>query len=60
MVKRFVLGFLLGVGVMYWYIHHSEAFLEGASQWMENSASEYRGDREHRAVLEETGQRRRP
>jgi hypothetical protein len=55
MFKRFLIGFLVGIGAMYWWIHSSEEMMAGANRWMERSASNYRGDREHRAVEREFG-----
>ncbi len=54
MFKRFVIGFILGVSLMYWYIHHSEQTIAGASRWMERSASEYRGDEDREAIDRQT------
>ena len=39
MLKRFMIGFVIGVGAMYWYIHNYESTLSDADQWMERSAS---------------------
>jgi hypothetical protein len=55
MFKRFVIGFAIGIGAMYWWIHRSEDTFTGAQNWMQNSASNYRGDREHLAVERELG-----
>jgi hypothetical protein len=55
MLKRFVIGFVLGWGGMYWYIHHAERTFADASRWMQHSASAYRDDNLHRAVDEQTG-----
>ena len=55
MFKRFLIGFVIGIGAMYWWIHHSEETFAGAEDWMQNSASQYRGDRDHVAVERETG-----
>lgn len=55
MLKRFVVGFVLGLGAMYWYIHHSEQTFADANQWMQRSASQYRDDKVHQAVDEQTG-----
>jgi len=55
MLKRFVIGFVLGWGGMYWYIHHAEDTLESANRWLQRSASSYRDDRIHQAVDEQTG-----
>ena len=57
MFKRFMIGFVLGVGAMYWYIHNAEATFTDASQWMQRSASNYRDDKVHQAVDGVTGQR---
>jgi hypothetical protein len=58
MFKRFMIGFVLGVGAMYWYIHNSEATFSDASQWMQRSASQYRDDKIHQAVDDETDRKR--
>ncbi len=55
MFKRFMIGFVLGIGLMYWYIHYSGEAASGTFQWMERSASGYRGDRAHQAVERELG-----
>jgi hypothetical protein len=54
MFKRFVIGFIIGVLVMYWYIHRSAQTVAGVSGWIERSASEYRGDRDHEAIDQQT------
>lgn len=51
MAKRFLIGFILGIGLMYWYIHQSEELLAGMGSWMDKSASGYRADG-HRAAIE--------
>ena len=55
MVKRFIIGFVLGVSLMYWYVHRSENLVGDVSNWMQRSASGYRGDARHEAVDRETG-----
>lgn len=55
MLKRFMIGFVLGVGAMYWYIHHAEETFTSASSWVQHSASQYRDDKIHQAVDEATG-----
>lgn len=55
MLKRFMIGFVLGVGAMYWYIHHAEETFSSASGWVQHSASQYRDDKIHQAVDEATG-----
>ncbi len=55
MLKRFMIGFVLGIGAMYWYIHNADSTVASADQWMKNSAAAYRDDQVHRAVDRETG-----
>ena len=55
MLKRFMIGFVIGVGSMYWYIHHAEGTFADANHWMERSASHYRNDKMHDAVDQQTG-----
>jgi len=57
MLKRFIIGFVLGWGSMYWYIHHAEETLDNANRWMQRSASQYRDDKIHQAVDEATGKK---
>jgi len=59
MLKRFVVGFVVGWGAMYWYIHHSTDTLTSADRWMQRSASQYRDDKVHQAVDEQTGRSKR-
>ena len=59
MLKRFVIGFVIGVGAMYWYIHHADSTLAEADNWMQKSASNYRSDKMHQAVDDQTGRRNR-
>jgi hypothetical protein len=58
MLKRFIVGFVIGVGAMYWYIHHAEETFEDASHWMQRSASQYRDDKIHQAANEATSNAR--
>jgi hypothetical protein len=58
MLKRFMIGFVLGVSAMYWYIHNAEETMTDANQWMQRSASHYRDDRMHEAVDDATGKRK--
>jgi hypothetical protein len=55
MLKRFLIGFVLGVGAMYWYIHSSEGLIADTTSWFERSASGYRDDKAHNAIERETG-----
>ena len=50
MVKRFTIGFLLGLGLMYWYIHQSDDLFAQGDQWFQSSSSGYRGDKTHDAL----------
>lgn len=59
MLKRFMIGFVLGLGLMYYYLQHSEDVASRASNWAEESATNYRGDARHRAVDEVLGGSRR-
>jgi hypothetical protein len=47
MLKRFMVGFVVGIGAMYWYLHYYDAAFTGANSWVERSASHYRGDHHH-------------
>ncbi len=61
MVKRFVIGFLVGVGLMYYYLNHGESVQTDIEHWFQHSASTYRGDSQRRIeheALGEHGQRR--
>lgn len=55
MVKRFVVGFAVGVGLMYWYIHHSEGIVADAASWTKKSASQYSDDTVRKAAEAEFG-----
>lgn len=60
-MKRFLIGFVIGVGVMYWYLHNADLVERETRRWFEKSASQYRDDKQHKAaseVLGEGGQRR--
>lgn len=55
MFKRFMIGFAVGIGAMYWYIHNGETVMNDAGSWMERSASAYRDDRAHELVEQQAG-----
>ena len=55
MFKRFVIGFVVGICAMYWYIHKGETFMNNAGSWMERSASAYRDDKAHELVEQQAG-----
>jgi hypothetical protein len=58
-MKRFVIGFVMGVGLMYYYLHYGELVQSGALSWFQGSASKYRGDAHHKAAEEALGESRR-
>ena len=55
-MKRFVIGFLVGVGLMYCYLHNGEAVQTDISQWFKRSASNYSEDSQHKAAREALGE----
>jgi hypothetical protein len=55
-MKRFVIGFLVGVGLMYYYLHQGEAVQTGVSRWFQTSASNYRDDAQQKAAQEALGE----
>ncbi len=56
-LKRFVLGFLLGVGLMYWYLHNTELGKSDTVTWMSGAVTDYRGDKEHDAARQALGEK---
>jgi hypothetical protein len=48
MLKRFILGFAVGMGLMYYYLHHGEEVAQDAKQWGTKAASQYRGDKDRK------------
>jgi hypothetical protein len=55
-MKKFAIGFAIGIGLMYWYLENSSQLFNRGEEWMNRSASGYRGDRVHdaaRNVLDE-------
>ena len=55
-MKRFVIGFVIGVGVMYWYLHHSESLQADTWSWFNGAAKNYRDDKQHKAAREALGE----
>jgi hypothetical protein len=49
-MKRFVIGFMIGIGLMYWYLDNADRLFRDADQWMSKSASRYRDDKVHQAA----------
>ena len=45
MVKRFMIGFVAGLGLMYYYLHYYNVVAGDAKQWGTKAASSYRGDK---------------
>ena len=43
-MKRFLVGFLIGAGAVYWYAHYGPGVERAAVEWAEDAASGYRGD----------------
>jgi len=48
--KRFSIGFVMGIMLMYWYIYNGESLLAGMDSWIQGSAAKYRDDSMHRAI----------
>lgn len=59
-MKRFVIGFVIGVGLMYYYLHYGESIQTEATGWFQGSASGYRGDAHHKAAREALGESEHP
>lgn len=55
--KRFVMGFVVGIGLMYWYLHYSETAKSDTMTWFRGAASNYRDDRQHEAAKNALGER---
>ena len=57
MYKRFFLGFLAGVGLMYYYLHYGDDLKFGTTRWFGGAASKYRDDKQHKAATDILGER---
>ena len=55
MLLGILIGFVVGICGMYWYIHNGEEVMSNAGSWMEKSASAYRDDKAHELVDQQTG-----
>jgi len=55
-MKRFVIGFVVGIGLMYYYLHYGAGVEADARQWFQGSASQYRGDSRHQAARDALGE----
>lgn len=58
-MKRFVIGFVVGVGIMYYYLHYGDRTWADGAQWFNSAASNYRDDQQHRAAREALGESER-
>jgi hypothetical protein len=58
MVKRFAIGFAVGLGLMYYYLEHGDQMFNGGQKWMQKSASAYRDDRLHDAAQDALNNKR--
>ncbi len=58
-MKRFVIGFGIGVGLMYYYLHYGEVVRAQGWGWFQGSASNYRGDTRQEAAREALGESER-
>jgi hypothetical protein len=60
-MKRFLIGFLAGLGLMHWYLQYGDSVQRETRRWFENAGTKYRGDTTHDAAREELGEpQRRP
>ena len=55
-MKRFLIGFLIGVGLMYYYLQHAATMESNTRSWFNSAASHYRDDQAHRAAREALGE----
>jgi hypothetical protein len=55
-MKRFLIGFVAGVGLMYYYLHYGEAVKLGTRSWFHREASKYRDDKVHHAAKDALGE----
>ncbi len=55
-MKRFVIGFIVGVGLMYYYLNYASTVETGAHDWFDSAASHYRDDSQHQAAREALGE----
>ena len=56
-MKKFAIGFAIGLGLMYWYLENGERVIAQGNSWMQKSASGYRDDRMHDAAREALGEK---
>ena len=58
-MKRFVIGFAVGVGLMYYYLHYNEIQDVGMAGWFSGASSNYRHDHQHKAARDALGESER-
>jgi len=55
-MKRFMIGFIAGIGLMYWYLNHADTVEHVARGWFQGAAANYRDDRQHGAARDALGE----
>jgi len=55
-MKRFVIGFIVGIGLMYYYLHYGAALETSTRGWFGGAASNYRDDAQHKAARDVLGE----
>ncbi len=55
-MKRFVIGFAVGVGLMYLFLNHGDNVQTEINRWFQGSAANYRADKQHQAAREALGE----
>lgn len=58
-MKRFLIGFAAGVGLMYYYLHYAEIMESRGRGWFEGAAANYRDDKQHEAARNVLGDNER-
>ena len=56
MLKRFAIGFVLGLLLMRYYLHYGEEMKSDTWAWFGKAASNYRDDKQHKAAREALGE----
>jgi len=51
-MKRFLIGFLVGLGLMHWYLQYADTVESETRQWFLRSGANYRDDKTHQAADE--------
>ena len=59
-MKRFIIGFVIGIGLMYYYLHYGADIESHTRKWFEGAAANYRDDKQHKAAREALGESERP